>query len=456
MRRVCITKDGERIGIESIFTVNGEGKQINIPGKVEALRARSRKGELFCECGCQSIVTLVAGDKHLVKQHFRLKAGTGKKACTAAMETDHSFYSKVALKLWLEDKLKEAQLEARVALSRFDGSDRRFELTYYSAVYHTALCFWNERSNILSEKIAEIEKCMPGRCIYTVSSWNAGADGQYPEFLIKIQETQGYMAFLTIQEHDLDSIYQTAVLAIRVLAQNRHQTWNEIPVITSSLKSFTVSPSGELVYAGKPVRETAKEALNRFLREEARTASLEKKKAEEERTAYEERAKEIRKKREEEENRRNEKLAQWNHTIDRMIEERNAAAAKESSIEKARQEVQKVPSGQSADFENTKIPIYDEIGIRILKCRLCGKTGAAGEFPDAGYPTPGLGVCKECTRNGSLQKEISERLQKDQQSKKNWRCPKCGADLVKRQSRGRWFWGCSRYPSCKYTTNTIT
>lgn len=49
------------IGIESIFTcING--KQINIPEKVESLRYKGRKNQLFCPCGCGSNLVLVAGD----------------------------------------------------------------------------------------------------------------------------------------------------------------------------------------------------------------------------------------------------------------------------------------------------------------------------------------------------------------------------------------------------------
>ena len=130
-RRVCITEKGDRIGIESIFSINSEGKQINIAGKVEELRQKSRKGELLCECGCGAKLILVAGDRHLVKQHYRLKAGTGKMECTAIYESDNTFYSKAALKFWLEDNFKVADLETRIPLSRFSGTDRRFELNFY-------------------------------------------------------------------------------------------------------------------------------------------------------------------------------------------------------------------------------------------------------------------------------------------------------------------------------------
>ena len=44
--------NGKSIGIESIYTVIGD-KQINIPEKLNWLREKSKKGELFCPCGCK-------------------------------------------------------------------------------------------------------------------------------------------------------------------------------------------------------------------------------------------------------------------------------------------------------------------------------------------------------------------------------------------------------------------
>ena len=70
-RTVCLC-DGKYIGIESIFTVVN-GRQINIPDKVEVLREKSRRNELFCPCGCGANLILVAGDRNLREQHFRIK-----------------------------------------------------------------------------------------------------------------------------------------------------------------------------------------------------------------------------------------------------------------------------------------------------------------------------------------------------------------------------------------------
>ena len=50
-RSVCLC-DGKYIGIENIFTVI-DGKQINIPDKLNTLRVRSKKGEWYTvnKCG---------------------------------------------------------------------------------------------------------------------------------------------------------------------------------------------------------------------------------------------------------------------------------------------------------------------------------------------------------------------------------------------------------------------
>jgi len=64
--------NGKYIGIETIYTVIN-GHQINIPEKLKELRVKSRNNELFCPCGCSSNLILVAGDRNLREQHFRLK-----------------------------------------------------------------------------------------------------------------------------------------------------------------------------------------------------------------------------------------------------------------------------------------------------------------------------------------------------------------------------------------------
>ena len=74
-RPVCLC-DGKLIGIESIFTIDSIGRQINIEEKVEALRKRSHNNDLFCPCGCGANLILVAGDRGVRRQHFRLRSSS--------------------------------------------------------------------------------------------------------------------------------------------------------------------------------------------------------------------------------------------------------------------------------------------------------------------------------------------------------------------------------------------
>lgn len=111
LRTTCLC-DGRIIGIESIFSVIG-GKQINIPEKVEELRKRSRSNELFCACGCGANLVLVAGDRNLREQHFRIKDGQSETKCQYVSESETSIFSKIALKCWLDEKLDTPHIESR-------------------------------------------------------------------------------------------------------------------------------------------------------------------------------------------------------------------------------------------------------------------------------------------------------------------------------------------------------
>lgn len=64
--------DGKYIGIESIYTVIN-GHQINIPDRLKNLREKSRNNKLFLITTCGANLILVAGDKNLREQHFRIK-----------------------------------------------------------------------------------------------------------------------------------------------------------------------------------------------------------------------------------------------------------------------------------------------------------------------------------------------------------------------------------------------
>lgn len=102
-RTVCLC-DGKYIGIETIYTVV-DGKQINIPDKLAELRAKSQNNELFCPCGCGANLILVAGDKNLREQHFRLREGTLNEACHVTTEGKTSVDSKIVLKCFIVRKI---------------------------------------------------------------------------------------------------------------------------------------------------------------------------------------------------------------------------------------------------------------------------------------------------------------------------------------------------------------
>ena len=127
LRSTCIC-DGKLIGIESIFSVV-DGMQINIPEKVEALRAKSKNGELYCPCGCGANLILVAGDRNLRTQHFRLKAGQSDKECEFVSEGSISIYSKIVLKCWMSDKYPDADIQSCVPICEVEDTDRRYEIT---------------------------------------------------------------------------------------------------------------------------------------------------------------------------------------------------------------------------------------------------------------------------------------------------------------------------------------
>lgn len=92
LRTTCLC-DGKIIGIESIFTVI-DGMQINFPEKVETLRKKSRNKELFCPCGCGANLILVAGDRNLREQHFRLRDSQAERKCLFISEGLVSIASK--------------------------------------------------------------------------------------------------------------------------------------------------------------------------------------------------------------------------------------------------------------------------------------------------------------------------------------------------------------------------
>lgn len=120
---------GKYIGIETIYTVIN-GQQINIPEKLNDLRKKSQSNQLFCPCGCGANLTLVAGDRNLREQHFRMKDGANSQKCSMITEGKTSVNSKIVLKCWLDEKLAADDIESRVSINDIADTDRKYEYTF--------------------------------------------------------------------------------------------------------------------------------------------------------------------------------------------------------------------------------------------------------------------------------------------------------------------------------------
>ena len=57
-------------------------------------------------------------------------------------------------------------------------------------------------------------------------------------------------------------------------------------------------------------------------------------------------------------------------------------------------------------------------------------------------------------RDCAILYQVFERLQHEEDVEENPICPDCGGKLKLRIGKYGWFWGCSNYPSCRFTKNS--
>ena len=173
-QRTVALCNGKYIGIETIYTVIN-GRQINIPEKLKELRAKSQNNELFCPCGCGTNLILVAGDKNLREQHFRLKDSTHESDCHVVIEGKTSVDSKIVIKCWLDDKLRTGDIEARVPISVVDNTNRKYEFSFLSREKGVAVSYSHDRINLSNEKFDILQANSEGiQLIYIVDIINSG------------------------------------------------------------------------------------------------------------------------------------------------------------------------------------------------------------------------------------------------------------------------------------------
>ena len=366
LRTTCIY-DGKLIGIESIYTLSN-GKQINIPGRVEHLRKLGKENKLFCPCGCGNNLILIAGDRNIREQHFRIKYSEYHFMCSAVEEGAISLHSKVMLKLWLEKRLHGGKLECRIPVNTICKTERKYEYSFYDFKYRIGLCYWYDRLNVESDKISNLERHPEIiNTLYIVDGHNSGSNGQYPEFMIKVQNSQGFVIFLDLNEK---SQYEDTELRICVYLKNEHSEWKEIEVLSDTLDSFGISKTGELAYGDQLVIEKVNQAVKEYkcLLQKQIAA---KKKIKEQQGAEEQRI---------------------------LLDQKRVLEEQKSLMEKRRRELEdEIRRLEAIDFSTITENVFDLKGRRLFQCKYCGKKGRAEVFYQRNLKgNRNLGVCKEC------------------------------------------------------------
>lgn len=258
-RTVALYK-GKYIGIETIYTVVN-GRQINIPEKLKELRVKSQNNELFCPCGCSANLILVAGDKNLREQHFRIKDGNLNQKCNVSTEGKTSVDSKIVLKCWMDDKLKASDIESRVPIYAVDDINRGYEFSFLSRSRKMALSYCHERVNLSDEKLSILESNSQGiRIIYIVDHKNGGCEGQYPEGLMRVQHRQGYCLLLTVDSAN----YNEAGMEAAFYAQDIDGLWQEVVFAEGLLRDFSINGDGQILYADELLSTELSGAMDNF------------------------------------------------------------------------------------------------------------------------------------------------------------------------------------------------
>ncbi|MZQ97671.1 MAG: DNA topoisomerase I [Acidaminobacter sp.] len=452
-QRTVALSNGKYIGIETIYTVIN-GQQINIPEKLKELRAKSQNNELFCPCGCGSNLILVAGDKNLREQHFRLKDCAYNQDCNVISEGKLSVDSKIVLKCWLDDKLKVTDVESRVPIQAVDDINRKYEFSFLSREKKIALSYCHDRVNLSDEKMELLENNSQGiHIIYVVDCMNGGSDGQYPEGLMKVQNKQGYCLLLNVDEADYISAKMEAVF----YAKNIDGLWQEESFADGRLSDFFIDDDGKVMYAGNSLEIMKVEAEEQFNHnieiEKIRRAEEEKQRAENLKRLLEEevRKREERIKQQEEAEKERIRQAEVAAKSRAELEEKRRLEEEQHQEEKRRRE-QDFWSNLESNFTQQETQVKDAEGNRYIKCEFCGKIAKDNEFNSyGGVGHVNLGTCKECSANNPDVKLKLEETVVSARSKYDANtCPECGGQLRERSGPYGRFMGCSNYPDCRY------
>ncbi|MDE6641677.1 MAG: topoisomerase DNA-binding C4 zinc finger domain-containing protein [Acetatifactor sp.] len=443
-RTVALCK-GKIIGIETVYTVVN-GRQINIPEKLKELRTKSRNNELFCPCGCGGNLILVAGDKNLREQHFRIRDGSFNQDCNVITEGKTSVDSKIVLKCWLDDKLKATDIESRVPIYAVDDINRSYEFSFLSKSRKTAISYCHERVNLSDEKLSILESNSQGiHIIYIVDHKNGGCEGQYPESLMKIQHRQGYCLLLTVDSAN----YNTAEMQAVFYAQDIDGLWQEVVFAEGLLRDFNIKDDGQVIYADELLSDKLSEAMEKFSlgkeREKARRAEEEKRYAENLKKVLEQEEYIREKCRKRQEEAEQERKRQAEEAEKQRLEREQWEAEK-------RQREEDFKRNMESNFSQQETQVRDANGNRWIKCEFCGKIAMERDFSSyGGKGHINLGTCKDCSvSNPAAAQKVEEQTAKIHMKYDPDICPECGGRLRERSGQYGRFKGCSNYPACRY------
>lgn len=442
-RTLCLC-DGKYIGIETIYTVI-DGKQINIPDKLKELRTKSQDNELFCPCGCGTNLILVAGDRNLREQHFRVKEGTGQLECHMPTEGKVSIDSKIALKCWLDEKLNADDVETRVPIKLVGDTERKYEFTFLSREKRVAISYCHEKANLSDEKFEILTQNGDGiQIIYIVDAANGGSNGQYPEALMKIQDRQGYCLLLEVKS----SLYSDAIMHTFFYAQDVDGLWREEKVTEGHLSEYCIGEEGQILFQNVLLGSL----VSKHKREYEQSQEEEKLRREEEKKRREERQKRLiedfeRRRLEQQKTKEEEEKARrryWQEENQRIENKRQAEQERE--WEDFRKNLEKNLSQQGA-------LVIDPDGMHWVKCEHCGLMAKENEFL---VSRGNIGTCRNC-QHELVKKQVREAEERKIKNKaiqiqNNMAvCPLCGGTLKQKIGRRGPFKGCSNFPKCRYT-----
>ena len=458
-RTVALYQDPETgrtqyIGIETIYTVV-DGKQINIPEKIHDLRKKSRSRELFCPCGCGSNLVLVAGDRNLREQHFRIRDDGNEHNCHAVEEGDVSIESKVVLKCWLDEKLDHSEIQTRVAIREVDDSSRKYEFSFLLPERKIALSYSHKRENLSEEKIRILESNkLQYRVFYVVDISNNGCDGQYPEWLMKIQQAQGYCLLLRIDGIE----YDRATMASIYYFKDLDGSWKEQTICEGSLKEYRFDENKNLLFRSRLIEERKSEIEERLRIERERFLEWKAEQVRREKQEQERIQAQIRER--EAEHRRQQEVYRQEQI--RRAEEinarRKAAEARKKKEEEQRLEQKKRQEEMFAKhleelLSQQETQVRDADGNRWVKCEYCGKIATENMFSSYGGPgRVNLGTCRECAdHNPAASRPVKPAFGKRNSGNGKSKCPYCGGELLEKKGRFGPFLGCGNYPRCRFT-----